>query len=337
MLRTTMRALILAPFAAPHLDRLRRRLDVTYESWLETRCLWDPEELGARLATDSTEVLVIEADFAFAELFDAAPALRFVGVCRNALNQVDVEAATAAGVIVTHAPGRNTNAVAELTLAAMLALARRIPQAHGLVAGGGWRDPSVGYRELRGREIAGSTVGVIGFGQIGRAVTRLCAALGARVVASDPFVPARQIEALGGVAHALDDLIGVADFVTLHVPDTAETRHLVNASFLAKMRPEAFLINTSAGSAVDPVALSGALADGWIAGAALDVFEGQPLPQSSPLMTAPNVLLTPHIGGATAETIDRHSATIADEIERFIDDRPLEHVVNPEYKLARVR
>ena len=138
-----------------------------YESWLDTRRLQDPDELGLRLHTDAFDVLVVEADFVFPEVFEAAPNLRLVGVCRNALNQVDVEAATRHGVAVSHARGRNTNAVAEMTIGLMISLARRIPQAHYLVSGGGWRDPALGYRELRGREIAGATVGIIGFGQIG--------------------------------------------------------------------------------------------------------------------------------------------------------------------------
>jgi D-3-phosphoglycerate dehydrogenase / 2-oxoglutarate reductase len=325
-----MRALILAPFATAQIDRLRRRIDVTHESWLETRRLWDPAELGARLAAEDAAVLVIEADFAFSEMFEAAPCLRLVAVCRNALNQVDIEAARAAGVPVTHTPGRNTNAVAEMTIACMLALARRISEAQHLVSGGGWRDPALGYRELRGREISGSTVGVIGFGQIGREVARLCLALGASVRAHDPIVPARQIAALGAEPASLDALAASADFVTLHVPDCESTYHLVDAPFLAKLQPHAYLINTGAGSAVDPAALADALTRRRIAGAALDVFEGQPLPQSSPLMTAPNLLLTPHIAGATAETVERHSLIIADEIERLLDGRPLQHALNPD-------
>jgi autoinducer 2 (AI-2) kinase len=332
-----MRALILAPFSHDQMERLRRRVEVTHESWLETRRLWDPAELGTRLTEDDVSVLVIEADFAFAELFEAAPSLRLIGVCRNALNQVDVEAATAAGVAVTHAPGRNTNAVAEMTLASMLTLARRIPAAHHLVLGGGWRDPALGYGELRGREIRGSTVGVVGFGQIGREVARLCIALGARVLSYDPLVPARQIEALGARPVTLDDVVSVADFVTLHVPEMESTHHLIAATQLGRMQPHAYLINTGSGSAVDAAALADALTRGVIAGAALDVFEGHPLPQSSPLMSAPNLLLTPHIAGATAETVARHSAMIADEIERLLDGAPLEHTVNPEYKLARAR
>ena len=330
-----MRALILAPFADSWLQRLARRLDVTYESWLDTNRLYDPEELGARIAREHIVALVVEADFVFEELFAAADGLRLVGICRNALNQVDIESATAHGVAVTHAPGRNTKAVSEMTLGLMLALARRVPQAHAMVSGAGWRDPALGYRVFRGREVAGSTVGVVGFGQIGKAVARLCLALGARVQAYDPLVPDATFWAHGVTPAALEGLARTSDFVTVHVADRPETHGLIGREFLAAMKPGAYLVNTSTGAAVDPVALSDALERGSIAGAALDVFEGQPLPASSPLMTAPNLLLTPHIAGATAETVERHSRTMVEEIERMLDGRPLLHVVNPEYASRR--
>lgn len=329
-----MRALILAPFSERWLVRLRRRVDVVYESWLDTNRLQDPEELGARIAAEEFNALVVEADFVFEEVFDAAPGLRLVGICRNALNQVDVDSATAHGVAVTHAPGRNTNAVAEMTLGLMLALARRIPQAHTLVSGAGWRDPAVGYRRLRGREISGSTVGIVGYGQIGRALAEKCMNLGARVVVSDPFVPDRVLERAHVTPSSLAKLASVSDFVSLHAPENEATARMVDAAFLARMKPDAYLVNTSGGSVVDPAALVDALEHARIAGAALDVFEGQPLPATSPLMSCPNLILTPHIGGATTETIDRHSKIMTSEIERMLDGKPLRFVVNPDYRNA---
>jgi phosphoglycerate dehydrogenase-like enzyme len=331
-----MRALILAPFSDAALERLRARLDITYESWLDRGELYDPSELGLRLRRDECEILVVEADFAVDEVLELPP-LRLVCLCRNALNHVDLARATELGIAVVHAPGRNTNAVAELVIGLMIALARRLPQAHQLVAGGGWRDPSLGYASFRGREIGGSTVGVIGFGQIGRAVTRACLALNARVLVHDPLVAAADIHAAGAIAVPLTQLAAQSDFITIHVPDVSHTRGLVDEAFIAQMRPAGYLVNTSAGGVIDTDALVDALRSGRVAGAALDVFDGQPLPVSSPLLTAPNLILTPHIGGATEETIARHSSLIADEIERMLDGRPLEHVVNPDYKLARAR
>lgn len=331
-----MRALILAPFEENQIDRLRRLgLSVTHESWLDTRAIHDPEILGRRLAAERTAILVVEADFVFEETFAAAPSLRLVAVCRNALNHIDLESAAAHGVVVTHAVGRNTNAVAEMTIGLMLALARRVAPAYTIVATGAWRDPSMGYREFRGREIAGSTVGVLGFGQIGREVARKCVALGARVVAHDPIVPEADMRTLGVEPMSTADLLAAADFVTLHLPEDASTHHLVDVAFLASMKPGALLINTGAGASVDPKALAAALSEGTIAGAALDVFEGQPLPATSPLLSAPNLLLTPHIGGATDETIERHSRIVADEVERFIAGEQLLYAVTPVTTVAR--
>ena len=330
-----MRALILAPFSDRYLARLRSRFDVAYESWLETNRIQDPDELGARLAKEDIAALVVEADFVFEEVFEAAPCLRLVGVCRNALNQIDIESATAHGVAVTHAPGRNTTAVAEMTLGLMLALARRIPQAHTLVSGAGWRDPALGYRAMRGREIAGSCVGVVGFGQIGREVARICVALGANVLVHDPYVAEADVRTIGASPSSLDELAATADFVTLHVPGNEATVQLVDADFLETMQRGAYLVNTSGGSVVDPEALVAALETGSIAGAALDVFEGQPLPLASPLLSTRNLILTPHIAGATAETIERHSRMMTEEIERLAAGKPLRHVVNPEYARDR--
>lgn len=331
----TLRALILAPFSELQLGLLRQRVDVAHESWLDTNTLQDPEVLGQRIAAEKVAVLIVEADFVFEEVFEAAPCLRLVGVCRNALNQVDVQSATAHGVAVTHAPGRNTNAVAEMTLGLMLSLARHIPQADRLVTGAGWRDPSLGYRMFRGREIAGATVGIVGIGQIGREVARKCIALEARVLAFDPFVPERQLAALGVASADLDQIAASSDFITLHVPESDATHRLIGPEFLERMKGEAYLINTGAGGCVDPAALAAALEAGQIAGAALDVFDGHPLPSSSPLCSAPNLILTPHIGGATAETIERHSQIMVGEIERLLAGVSLQHVVNPDYRLAR--
>jgi autoinducer 2 (AI-2) kinase len=330
-----VRALILAPFSDHELARLRRTMPTDYESWTDTNRLQDPDALGARLAAEDVSVLIVEADFVFDEIFDAAPSLRMVGVCRNALNQVDIPGATAHGVAVTHAPGRNTNAVAEMTLGLLLSLSRGIPQAHEFVTAGEWHDPAAGYRRFRGREIARATIGVVGFGRIGREVSRKCLALGARVMVHDPFVPERQLRALGARPATLHALAKSADIVTLHVPDAPATRNLVDARFLARMKRDAFLINTSGGSIIDLEALVVALTAGAIAGAALDVFPGQPLPLASPLLAAPNLILTPHIGGATAETIERHSRMMVDEVERMLAGKPLRYVVNPEYARAR--
>jgi D-3-phosphoglycerate dehydrogenase len=325
-----MRALVLAPFAERYLQRLRRSLGVTYDSWTESRRLQSPEELADRLRQEDASVLVVEADFVFDEVFDAAPGLRLVGVCRNAFNQVDVDAATERGILVVHTPARNAVAVAELTIGLMLALARHLSPAHRLVTEGRWRDPVEAYLTFQGRELAGSVVGIIGLGHIGREVANRLRALGARVLAYDPYVPPRRLGAMGVMPVGLAKLMSRSDFVSIHAALTEESEGLVNEAMLRRMKPGAYFVNAGAAAVVDSAALVRCLEERRIAGAALDVFEGQPLPASSPYLKLDNVILTPHIGGATGETVARHSRMMTEDIERFLRGLPPRRLVNPE-------
>lgn len=320
-------ALVLTPFDPVHLERLAKRMRVTHQDWLKSNRIHDPEELGARMAEEAVDFLVIEADFVFEETLQAAPGLRLVAVCRNGLNHVDLEAATAHGVLVVNAPGRNAVGVAEHTLGLMLALARHIPAADRYIKEGHWQDPVSAYAEFRGTELAGKTLGIVGFGAIGRLVGQRGAALGMQVVASDPFVSAA--EALGVKMVALDSLLAESDFVSIHAAATEASMGLVGRAQLERMKPTAYLINTSAAGLVEEEALVAALETGRLAGAALDVFEGQPLPGSSPLLRLRNLVLTPHIGGATEETIQRQSAMVSSDILLAVDGQRPQHLVNP--------
>ena len=193
-----MRALLLAPFSEPAIVELvAAGVEVVHEDWLQTGTLQDPEELGARISRDGIGAVVVEGDFLFAETFDLAPELGFAGICRAAVNQIDVDAATERGVVVVNTPGRNAAAVAELTLGLMLAVARRIPESDRYVRTGSWESPTGPYRELRGRELAGKLAGVVGLGAIGRRVTALCTALGMNVIAYDPYVRPSEAAGLG--------------------------------------------------------------------------------------------------------------------------------------------
>ncbi len=330
-------ALILAPFADEELARLRESLSVTHESWLQTERLYDPEELGVRLREEDVGFLVVEADFVFEETFEIAPGLEMVGICRNALNHVDLDAATARGVLVVNAPGRNSVAVAEHTLGMMLALARHIPQAHRFVSDGAWTDPVGGYSKFQGTELAGKTAGIVGLGAIGRLVAQRLVAMGMQVIAHDPYVAPEDATAAGAESVALDDLLARADFVLIHTPATESTMGLIEGDALALMKPTGRLINPSAPGVVDEEALADALQKGRIAGAALDVFEGHPLPENSRLRSLDNVVLTPHIGGATSETVDRQSRMIADDILLVLRGQQPVHLVNPEAWTARAQ
>ena len=221
------RALILAPFGEAQLARLLRRVDVNYESWMETRALWDPEELGLRLREDGCDILVVEVDFVFEEVFEAAPGLGLVGVCRAATNHVDVEAATRHGVLVVNTPGRNAQAVAEHTLGLMFSLARRIPEGHGYVTNGHWRNPLEPYMSLRGIELSGRTLGVVGLGAVGRRLASIANGIGMSCIAHDPYL-SPPVEGVRLVE--LDDLLAEADFVSIHAPLTATTWPLIRGS-----------------------------------------------------------------------------------------------------------
>ncbi|MCY4527451.1 MAG: hydroxyacid dehydrogenase [Chloroflexi bacterium] len=321
------RGLILTPFAEGELGRLRARLDVQYESWMESRRMHDPEELAGKLNGLGASVLVVELDFVFEDVFEAVPSLRFVGVCRGATSQVDIEAATANGVAVVNTPGRNAQAVAEHALGLMLSLARRIPEGHSYVKGGRWRNPVGAYVELRGVELRGRTLGIVGLGAVGRRLAEIAGAIGMECIASDPHVV---VPPEGVCLKDLDEVLVDSDFVSIHAPLTGETEGLFDSRRLALMKRTAYLVNLSDARIVDRDSLVDALVSRAIAGGAFDVFETHPIAPDHPLLRQDNVVLTPHVGGATEETIGRYSKMMTDEILRFLNcERPV-NLINPD-------
>lgn len=322
-----MTALILAPFTADCLAELTRAMPVVYESWADTRHLYAPCELAARLNAEAASVLVVEPDFVFEETLAQTPALRFIGVCRASVSHIDVDAATARGIAVVNAPARNANAVAEHALALMLALARNIPQAHRYARSGSWQNPAAPYLQFSGAELCGKTLGIIGLGAIGGRLAKICAALDMRVQAHDPYAanPPSDVRLV-----PLDALMASSDFVSVHLPLTPETNAMLDARLLRLMKPSAYIVSASDAAVFAPDALANALRARQIAGAALDVFETHPISPQNPLLALDNVVFTPHIGGATAETVQRHSRMMTDDILRFAHDEMPQNLVNPE-------
>lgn len=318
-------ALVLAPFSDDALENLAGRLDVTYESWLQTLRIHDPYELADRLNDLGAAALIVETDFVFAETFEAADCLRFVGVCRAALNHVDVAAATDHGVVVVNAPARNDRAVAEHVLGLMLALARRIPEANRYVQEGHWQSPAEPYRTLRGIELGGRTLGIIGLGAIGRQLASIATALGMHAIAHDPYVEDGGVELVD-----LSELLARSDFVVTLAPIGPSTTGMLGAGEFALLRKGALMVMASGVAIAEQAALLESLSSGSLAGAAADVFDTHPIAPDSPLLGARNMLLTPHIAGATAETIERHSAMVAGDLIRFLDGRMPINAVNPQ-------
>jgi (S)-sulfolactate dehydrogenase len=293
---------------------LRRRFDVRYDPLLVERS----DDFVAGLA-DADALIVRNRTRVTAELLARAPRLRVVGRLGVGLDNIDVAACAARGIEVIPATGANALAVAEYVVCAVMLLLRGAYLSTTDVAAGKWPRG----RLSEGRETAGRTLGIVGFGGIGRLVAKLAQGLGMKVLATDPAISAADaVWRESGVAYrGLDDLLVESDAVTLHVPLTQATRHLISAGRLARMKRGAVLINTARGGVIDEAALAESLAGGHLAGAALDVFENEPLPASSPLAGAPNLVLTPHVAGVTRESNARVSGMIADKVAQYLVKR----------------
>ena len=323
-------ALVLAPFSRGSLQALSLSIPVKYESWMDTRRLYAPEELAERINSEGISVLVVEADFVFDEVFVNSKPLRFLGVCRNSLDHIDVVEATKHGVSVVNTPGRNAQAVAELTIGLMLSLARGIPSHNRYVTEGKWQNPVEPYTSMRGVELRGKTLGLIGFGSIGRNVARLGRAFGMEVMAYDPYVGVPGSRKAGTRLETMDKVLRQADFLSIHTSNDASTKHLLDEEKLSLMKAGCYIINTAAYSIIEESALVENLKSGHLAGAAMDVHQTQPIPPSSPLLDLENVILTPHIGGATDGTVDRQSWMMVEEIRRFLNGQRPRRLVNRE-------
>jgi len=236
------------------------------------------------------------------------------------VDEVDVRAAVERNLLVTRAPGSNTQAVAEHTLAMLLALAKSLPTLTATIAGGGWRGAGA-----ETRDVAGMRLGLVGFGAIGQEVARLALAFGMHVSAYDPAAAEAAFAARPAVAHAatLEALLPATDALSLHCPLTRETHHMIGSAALARMPPGAFIINTARGGLVDEVALEAALESGQIAGAALDVFETEPPPPDHPLRHHPKVIATPHVAGVTPQALVNMGVMAAECIVAALTGKPV--------------
>ncbi len=257
-----------------------------------------------------------------AEAIAAGPRLAVIGRAGVGVDNVDLEAATRAGIVVVNAPTGNTIAAAEHTLALMFALARRVAAADASVRRGEWKRSAFTGVELRGR-----TLGIVGLGRIGMALADRARGLQMEVIGHDPYVSAEAAAHHGVALRSFEEVLEAADVLTLHVPNTRTTRGLIGAAQLARMKPTAFLLNVSRGSVVDDVALAEALRAGRIAGAGLDVYPTEP-PAGSPVLDAPNTVLTPHLGASTTEAQVRVAVEAAEQVLDVLDGRPALYAVN---------
>ena len=277
-----------------------------------------------KLIGDAHGIIVRSQTKITAEILNAAKRLRVVGRAGVGVDNVDVETATRRGVVVLNAPGANTVSTAEHAFSLLLGMARNISHADATLKSGLWE-----RKHLEGVELYNKTLGIIGMGRIGSELSRRAIAFGMRVLAFDPYLSAARARGLQvELVEEINDLLSAADFITLHTPLTAETHHLLNAERLKKTKSGVRIVNCARGGLIDEVALIEALQSGHVAGAALDVFETEPLPPDSPLRSAPNILLTPHLGASTAEAQESVGIEIAQSVRAALLEGTIRNAVN---------
>ena len=300
-----MNILIAEPMAAAGIELFRAQ-----EGW--NVIVSSPKEYAAHLA-DCDALVVRSAVQVNGEVLSQAPKLRVVGRAGVGVDNVDLDAATTAGVLVMNTPGGNAISVAEHTLALMLSMARAIPQASASTKSGKWEK-----KKFLGHELRGKTLGIVGLGSIGREVAKRARSFDMRIIASDPYVTSQLAKDLGIELMPLHELYAQSDYLTLHVSLTPETENMLDQTAFGKMKPGIRIVNCARGELVDAAALQDAMQSGHVAGAALDVFAEEPTNAANPLFKIDSLLATPHIGGATEEAQEIVGVRIAEQMVEYL-------------------
>lgn len=315
-------ALVTAPLRGPALEELRAQAIVHLDPWIEHRPikLMRAEQLADRVRETGATIVICEADVVGPPVFELP--LVVVGSTRGDPTNVDVAAATAAGVPVINTPGRNADAVAEMTVALLFAVNRHVVAGDRDMRAGTVFGETLPYQRYRAWQVAGRTIGLVGYGAVGRAVAWRMAGLGMRVITADPYA--------ADATHDLRSLLAEADVVSMHAAVTPSTAGMIGAAEFAAMRPGAIYLNTARAGLHDTDALVAALTDGRLGGAGLDHVNGEVLPRDHPLCSLGNVVLTPHIGGATFDVETNQTRMIVDDVQRILRGERPERCVNPE-------
>ena len=286
----------------------------------------DPADLVKHM--DGVDALVVHVAPVTADVLDASDRLKIVACTRGGAVNIDINAATERKIPVLFTPGRNAEAVADYTFGLLLSETRNIARSNEELKKGIWRYEWYDY-EMCGYELTGKTFGIIGFGQVGRKVGTRAKAFGMKILVYDPYVPDREIVECGYKPVKLEMLLRNSDFVSLHARLSKDTEKMIGLKELSMMKKTAYLINTARGKLVDEKALLQALESKLIAGAALDVIETEPIGKGHPILLMDNVTITPHIGGATKDVVDRAAQMIAEDIERILNGEKPKYCANP--------
>src|SRR5450631_1678499 len=290
-----------------------------------------PEAELLPLVADAVALVVRSETKVTKKIIEAAPKLRVVGRAGVGVDNVDIEAATQHGTVVMNTPGGNTVTTAELSFAMLLSLARKVPQAHATMVAGKWD-----RKFFQGAELAGKTLGVLGMGRIGTEVAKRAIAFGMRVIAYDPYLTEDRAKAAGvEFAASVDQVYLAADFITVHMPVTPETKNMLNAAAFAKMKPGVKIVNCARGEIISEPDLIAALESGKVGGAALDVFAVEPLPADHPYRKQANLILTPHLGASTEEAQEKCGIEVAEVIAGYLLTGEVRNAVNLPYLDAK--
>lgn len=314
--------LVTAPLRGPALDELRDIADVVFEPWIETQPikLYRSGDFASKIRDVRADIVVCEADSCKGPVLELP--LTAIACTRARPTNVDLDAATAAGIPVLRTPGRNADAVAEMTVALLMAVNRFVAAGDRDVRAGTMFGRTLPYQRYRAWQVAGRTAGLVGLGAVGRAAKWRLEGLGMTVIASDPYA--------ADATHSLDDLLATADVVSMHAAVTPETAQMMGADQFAAMKPGAIYLNTARAALHDTDALVAALESGHLAGAGLDHFEGEILPTDHPLTAMDNVVLTPHIGGATYDVESTQTAIVVADIKAILSGGKPLNCANPE-------
>jgi D-3-phosphoglycerate dehydrogenase len=316
-------ALVTAPFRGDGLETLRGLTEVVLDPWIsgDSMRMYDAGQLADRARAERATVIICETDVCAGPVMELP--LIAIGSTRGDPTNVDIPAATAAGIPVLRAPGRNADAVAEIAIALLFAATRHVvPADRDVRTDAVWKGGTIPYQRYRAWQVAGRTAGLIGLGAVGRALRWRLEGLGVKVIAHDPYAE--------DAKQSLDEVLESADVISLHAAVTTDTQGMIGAAQFEQMRDGVVFLNTARAQLHDTDALVAALRSGKVSAAGLDHFVGEHLPVDHPLVAMDNVVLTPHIGGATYDTEANHSRLIADDLARLLaGERPV-HIVNPE-------
>ncbi len=330
-----MKVLITANFTEEGKRRLESMgLEVVHEPWTSRSKLLLSEELAERVNEVGADAAIIEVDLCHEEVFEEC-SLRFVGCCRGDPITVDLEEATDAGVPVLFTPGRNADAVADLTVGFMLCHLRKIIDLNASLKSGRFNPETPAeymklFHDLSGLEIGGLKIGIVGLGAVGSAVARRLVPFGPRLAAFDPFADKERFRSAAAEKVELAELFAESDVVTIHAADVDENRGMIGRELIDSMKPGAFFLNLARSWLTDQDALYDALSQGRIGGAALDVFEDEPPSSEDRFVRLPNVIVTPHFGGNTRDVVRHQTDMIVADVEALLSGKRPRFVANPE-------